>query len=56
MLVSEKDLIKMHGSIDAAVEWPDSLGNYLVEFHAYHLIHCLNVLRKNAYHTFPYYL
>ena len=56
MLVTEGDLIKMHRSAESAVEWPDNPGEYLVEFHAYHLIHCLDVLRKNAYHTFPHYL
>lgn len=56
MLVSEEELIKMHGSVESAVEWPDHPGKYLVEFHGYHLLHCLDVLRKNAYHTYSRYL
>ncbi|EMF13821.1 uncharacterized protein SEPMUDRAFT_20227, partial [Sphaerulina musiva SO2202] len=55
MLVSKKDLIKMHGTLDTAVEWPDNPGEYFVEFHSYHLLHCLDVLRRNSYHNFPHY-
>ncbi|KAL9531560.1 hypothetical protein SMMN14_04756 [Sphaerulina musiva] len=55
MLVSKQDLIKMHGTLDTAVEWPDNPGEYFVEFHSYHLLHCLDVLRRNSYHNFPHY-
>lgn len=54
-LMPEAELLKMDFSAEAAVEWPDQPGTYLVEFHAYHVMHCLDVVRKNSYHNFPHY-
>lgn len=54
-LLPEAELLKMDFSAEAAVEWPDQPGTYLVEFHAYHVMHCLDVVRKNSYHNFPHY-
>ncbi|KAF2206262.1 hypothetical protein CERZMDRAFT_53509, partial [Cercospora zeae-maydis SCOH1-5] len=54
-LLTKDEINKMHKSVEAAVEWPDGPGEYLMEFHAYHLLHCLDVLRRNSYHNFPHY-
>ncbi|KAH9839679.1 hypothetical protein Tdes44962_MAKER08022 [Teratosphaeria destructans] len=55
ILVTEEEAIKMGKPTEYAVRWPDEPDKFLMHLHAPHLLHCLNVLRKNAYHNFPHY-
>ncbi|CAK1356703.1 unnamed protein product [Cercospora beticola] len=56
LLATEQDLIRMGKNISTAVRWPEEPDKFLMNLHVYHVMHCLNVLRKNAWQNFPYYL
>ncbi|KAK4611990.1 hypothetical protein CLAFUW4_12669 [Fulvia fulva] len=55
MLVTEEELIKMGKPIEPVVRWPDEPDKFLMHLNGPHVMHCLDVLRRNAYHNFPHY-
>ncbi|PPJ52378.1 hypothetical protein CBER1_10914 [Cercospora berteroae] len=55
LLLTKEELAKMGRPLESAVQWPDDPNKYLMEYHAYHVFHCLNEMRKNAYVNFDYY-
>ena len=55
-LVTEEAATKMGKSLEPIVRWPDEPDKLIMSLHAPHVMHCLDVLRKNAYNNFLHYL
>lgn len=58
LLVTKSEVERMGLSSETAVQWPSNSTEdiYVADIDVYHVMHCLNEMRRNAYHNFPHYL
>lgn len=58
ILLAKSEVEQMGLPTETAVKWPTSSAEdvYVGDVDVYHVMHCLNEMRRNAYHNFPHYL